>query len=237
MKVNVPISQSSAPIQMQVTAIQNDNTLATPVKPLRRAMFKRGWPLKQCKYLTPAISVQLPRDLGLVYAATTKSYTNYQIIAVPLTFILETAAADDRCLTDLMGNFLGTASVEAKWHTMKTFSTTNLSGQNPDKNTVQAARITKKTVVKQKQLLSFPPFYQEKAYQTLGGQENSKYSATAMFEILLPDTISCPSVNTELLKVSYELELDISMESDTEKGIGIMPCAAKLKVPVSIDTM
>ncbi|KPI36774.1 uncharacterized protein AB675_11853 [Cyphellophora attinorum] len=241
MKVNVHVSKSTAPIQMQVTAATPAELLTTPVKPQKRAMLRRGWPLKLKKYLTPKISVHVPNDLGMVYAATTKSYTDYQLIAVPLTFLLETPPADEPKLTDMMGRFLGTASVEAKWYTTKTFSTANIAAQNPDKNNSLTPRITTRSVVTQKQHLSFPPFYQERAFQTLAGEDHtSRYSATAIFEILLPDTIRCPTVDTELLKVAYDLELKISMEGNNtaaEKDLGIVPCAAKLRFPVRVETM
>ena len=235
MRVPLVISQSSAPVQMQVTATGKASSLTAPLKSLKRSLLRRGWPLKLRRYMTPRISVEVSKNLGLVYAATTKSYTNYQSIAIPVRFVLEVASADDLSMVDFLGNFLGCASVEAKWYTTKTFSTTSLSGYNKDKNYIHAPRITSRSVVKQKQLLHFPPFYQEQQGHTLAGEPNSKLSATAFFDILLPDTIRCPTVNTELLEVSYELELNIYVEGNKQPGVA--SCAAKLKLPITIESV
>lgn len=234
MKVPIQISKAAAPMQMEITAKSKEPTLSVPVKPLIIPMIKRGWPFRQRKRLTPKISVQLPKDLGHVYSATTKSETAYQLVEIPLTFHMEQPSPFDPCCTDFLGNFLPQASVEARWYTTKTFSTADLSGHNPDMNTIHAPRIVKKSVVKQKQLLNFPPFYQRKACQTLAGEDNSKFSATAMMTLLLPETVRCPTVNTGLLKVSYELELRISLEDNSKEGI--VPCAAKLRVPLFIES-
>lgn len=228
------ISKASAPLQLQVTARSKTGHIAVPIKPLKWPMMKRGWPLKSRKRMIPKMTVHLPKDLGLVYAAKARSDSQFQIVAVPLIFNVEQPAASDRSIHDMMGNLLPKVSVEAIWHTHKVFSATNLANGHSERNSVQSCKISKRSVVKQKQRLELPPFYQKQVGQTFAGDADNDFSATASLELLLPDTVKSPSIGTRLLRVSYELELRISVGEEGEDGI--VPCAAAFKVPLHIES-
>ena len=234
LKCVLDISKSAAPLQLQVTAESKTNHIEANVKPKKWSMVKRGWPLRMKKGATPKMTVQLPKDLGLVYGAKSKSDNHFQIVAVPLLFLVQQAAAGDRSIHDMMGNLLPKVSVEAIWHTHKVWSTTNLAKRHSERNTVQSSKISTRSVVKQKQTLKLPPFYQKQVGQTFAGDADKEFSATAVLELLLPETVKCPTINTGLLKVSYELELLISVEEDGEDGI--LPCAGSMRVPIVVES-
>lgn len=230
----VDISKASAPLQLQVTAKSKAEHVGAQIKPLKWHMMKRGWPFRSKKRMLPKMTVHLPKKLGLVYSAKARSDSRFQIVPVPLIFNVEQSAAGDRGIHDMMGNLLPKVSVAAIWHTHKVFSATNLANRHTERNSVQSCKISKRSVVKQKQTLDLPPFYQKHVGQTLAGDSEKEFSATANLELLLPDTVKSPSINTGLLRVSYELELLISMEEEGEDGM--VPCAASLKVPLHIES-
>lgn len=234
LKCPLDISKSAAPLQLHVTAKSNAEHIAAAVKPQRWSMMKRGWPLRPKKTMTPKMTVHLPKDLGLVYGAKSKSEDRFQVVGVPLLFNLQQSPAGDRSIHDMMGNLLPKISVEAIWHTYKVFAASNLDKRHTEKSTVQSCKISTQSVVKQKQVLRLPPFYQKQVGQTFDGDAEKEFSATAVLELLLPDTVKCPTITTGLLRVSYELELRISVEDDGDDGI--VPCAAALRVPLVIDS-
>jgi hypothetical protein len=234
LKCALDISKSAAPLQLQVTAKSKAEHIEASIKPKRWPMMKRGWPLRTKKASTPKMTVQLPKDLGLVYGAKSKSDNFFQVVAVPLLFNIEQAAAGDRSIHDMMGNLLPKVSVEAIWHTHKVWSTSNLNKRHTEKTAVQSCKISTRSVVKQKQVLKLPPFYQTQVGQRCAGDLDQEFSATANLELLLPETVKCPTINTGLLRVSYELELRVSVEEEGDDGM--VPCAGAMKVPLFVES-
>ncbi|ETN45665.1 uncharacterized protein HMPREF1541_09498 [Cyphellophora europaea CBS 101466] len=236
LKCPIDISKAAAPLQLQVSANSMSEHIAVDMKPLRWSMVMRGWPLRpvQGKGTRPKMSIHLPKDLGLVYGTRAHCDTRFQMVAVPLLFVVKRPASSSHTMHDIMGNLLPKLSVEAMWHTEKIFSTSNLANRHIQKGTVQSCKITQKSVVKQKQVLKLPPFYQQKPGETLVGEAEQEFSASATLEMLLPDTIKSPSITTGLLRVSYQLELLFTLE---DEGHGsILPCRASLKVPLIIES-
>lgn len=234
LKCALDMSRSAAPLQFQVTAESKCEHIAAKVKPLKWPMVKRGWPLRWKKDVLPKMTVHLPKDLGLVYRVKSGLDSHFQVVAVPLLFNVVQSAAGHRSIHDTMSNLLPEVSVEAIWHTEKVFSTSNLTTRHNQRSSVRSSKISIRSVVKQTQVLSLPPFYQKQAEQGGVGTSNAEFSATGVVNLLLPETVKCPTVNTALLKVSYALQLLVSVEGKGDGGV--TKCAASLKVPLFIES-
>jgi hypothetical protein len=234
LKCPIDISKATAPLQMQASASTQADNIEVTIKPQTWSMLRRGWLFRPRKPVIPVMTVQIPKKLGSIHEILNAANTNVQLLELPLLFTMKEAAGCTQTMHDLMGNLIPSLSIEARWHTTKIFGTSNLANLNLDRNTLQSCVITTKTVVKHKQMLRLPPFYQQQTGQTLEGDSDKEFSACAMLELLLPDTIKCPTISAGLLRVSYELELLIRLGDG--KRDNAMPCAADLKFPVIVET-
>lgn len=135
-------------------------------------------------------------------------------------------------LHNLIGNLLPTMTVETRWSTTKTFGISDLTKCNLDDSLRHPAKIRNGSATTQKQMLQLPPFYQGRVGQPPAGDSDHSFFATAMLELFFSDGIIYPSIRTNLLEVSYDLGLLISLGDDREAGV--IPCRASLKTPLSV---
>jgi hypothetical protein len=211
------------------------DNIEVAIKPLMWSMLKRGWLFRPRRPVMPAMTVQIPKILGSIHEILNAVGSNVQLIELPLLFTMRETAGCTQTMHDLMGNLIPSLSIEARWHTTKIFGTSNLANIDLDRNTLHSCVISSKTVVKHKQMLRLPPFYQQQTGRTLEGDSDKEFSASAMLELFLPDTIKCPTISAGLLRVSYELELLVRL-GDGKRGDTI-PCAADLKFPFIVETV
>ena len=231
-KCPLDISEPLAALRLDVSTRARASDLTVALRPQTWSMLRRGWPLKCKSQMAPNLTVHLSQDLGTIHRITASPGDKFQILAVPLTVTVADLPMCGPDLHDLIGNLLPTITVETRWSTTKVFGISDLTKRNLDNNSRHPAKIRNGSTTTQKQVLQLPPFYQGPVGQPPAGDSDHCFSATAMLELFFSDGIIYPSMRTNLIEVSYDLELLISLGDDREAGI--MPCRASLKAPLSV---
>lgn len=98
-----------------------------------------------------------------------------------------------------------TCEVEAKWYTKRTFSASSSASDE--------VKVTTQLVSTQSSEVHFPP--------TLSplpdSHKSNAASAVGMLQLILPNSASMPSISTDLLDISYQVELKYTFHLGTKK--------------------
>jgi hypothetical protein len=234
----IVITSSSTALQLKVSASSATKHIECMAIPRSWSLIRRGWPLRARKSSMPALTFRTAPNLDLISMQGEKKSSRARCVTIPLAMCLTLPpnTAIDRCEDEILQGGLSGVKVTAKWYTRKVFATRSLSlpfadGQSRD-------HISRNTVVEQKAVLSFPPLYLDRDPGSRAPTDSAVrpfvYSATESLQLLLPETIRSPSVHTDLLRISYELELFISFKSLGQNSLKLGPCTACMKVPLAI---
>lgn len=178
----------------------------------------------------PQVSIQMPRQLGTMSSASAKFATGSRHLSVPVTVTLDMpAGASPQSLASLESSTLQ-CSVRTHWYTSRTFGTSSLS-QFEGKPLNPGTVIRNTTVSGQKLQLSFPPLYQSASDASTSNSK--KFSTSMMLDLVLPESISSPTVSTELLDIGYCLDMSMKLAFDNNDTI-MRPCTADFHLPVTL---
>ncbi|KIX98045.1 uncharacterized protein Z520_06124 [Fonsecaea multimorphosa CBS 102226] len=162
----------------------------------------------------PKVSVHMPKLIGCAVNDFSTASTGCRRLTVPVSVNVAFPSQIRRQAQELLEKDSLRCSVTARWLTKRTFTT----GSSAVESTVHSDRAST-----QKFAMTLPPLYKPNI-------ETSKYTTSMELELLLPESISTPSVSTDLLKVSYTLDLSMRFEAsgnDSLKG----PYTANFSLP------
>ncbi|KAK5065073.1 hypothetical protein LTR84_000908 [Exophiala bonariae] len=223
-KLSCPVDVSSLHVPLTVEAI-DETSVEQVIKPKSRRLSRVFSSVPE-----PQVSVKMPRQLGTMSSASAKFATGSRHLSVPVTVTLDLpAGTSHQTLTSLETNTLQ-CSIRTHWYTSRTFGTSSLShfeGKQLNPGTV----IRNTTLSGQKLELNFPPLYNS---TTDGNSSTSKkFSTSTMIDLILPESISSPTVSTELLDIGYCLDMSMKFAFDTNDSI-MRPCTADFHLPVTL---
>ena len=203
--------------------------------PTSWSILRKIWSSER-KPSKPTLQLSLPSDLGSVRDSQQTAGVKGQSVTIPITVSLRLPPQSAIVfLEDGVLHHGLSADVTAKWHTRKAFATAGLLQSSGNKPT--PARISKNTIVVQQGNLLFPPLvcHRDQGHQSLENGAIARpivYSTTDFFQLLLPETVTSPSVSTDLLRISYELELVVSFKASKPNIGDFGRCTARIKVPL-----
>ncbi len=158
--------------------------------------------------------------LGCIVSDFSTVSTGCRRLRVPVTVHVTLPSNARRQTQSLLEQDQLRCSVNARWFTRRTFTTgySAVESTNPQRSYVST----------QNYAVTLPPLYKSST-------ESSKYSTMVEMDLLLPESISTPSVSTDLLNVSYTLDLTMKFESSAN-GSFKSPYSANLSLPVALRT-
>ena len=221
----------TGPITFVLSAIPGHCDFAA--KPQAKSLVRNGWPLKSKSRLTPRLAIHV----GEQWIAL--SSTMHQTVAIPLTLSMRLSLlfGDGLSVENMLQYGIQGCTVDAKWYKKQTFGNSGLPASTNLSDPTLGVNITRLTVANQKTTLDFPPLYQEETWDSQSKDSTiprlTRFSASTMLELLLPDTISAPSICTNLLTVNYELELLMSFQQRCSQA-SILPWTANMKIPLIV---
>lgn len=201
------------------------------VKPQTTALLRKGWPLKSKSKVTPRFSL----IVGHQWSSCCTSKQQSVFIPLTMSMLLSLLFGNSYSVQNLLERGIEGCIVRAKWYKRQTFATSGLMKSDDD---LGGLKITKETVAEQETTLNFPPLYQEDVRDTNYRNETvprlTKFSASSMLELILPSSVSTPSISTDLLKISYQLELSFSFKQRCAQS-AILPWSTHLTIPVTVE--
>ena len=210
----VDFSKLLKPSQMTVLASGRTSCTRQPVD-----VQRRGWRFKRGSKPAPAMTFEVLHELGVVASAPKGSGAGHQRLSIPLTLSASRSDSNSFICTEGITN----VSLQTTWHTRKTFGTSRLVADDYRTSTA----IRKGTVVRQYGVVSFPPFFKDAT------TDHASCSSTTQFDLILPDSVSDSSVETDLVSVSYELEIEAAFDLMQQHG-RVVPCRSKLRIPLQV---
>ncbi|OAP57009.1 hypothetical protein AYL99_09121 [Fonsecaea erecta] len=212
-RISCPVDVSSGltPLEVEVTSDGYSDHVAQIAKPQLR------WNRLLGSQSQPEVSVHLPKLVGCAVNDSSTASTGCRRLTVPVSVNIAFPSHNRRPAQSLMEKDSLNCSVTARWLTKRTFTT----GPAAVESTVHSDRAST-----QKFATTLPPLYKSST-------ETSKYTTSMELELLLPESISTPTISTDLLKVSYTLDLSMSFEvigNDLLKG----PYTANFSLPVAL---
>lgn len=144
----------------------------------------------------PGLSVEVPKMLGSIVSDSSTVSTGCRRLTVPITVNVSLPSNARRQAQSLERDQLR-CSVNAKWFSRRTFTT----GFAAVESTVHSDRVST-----QNYALTLPPLYKSDS-------QSSRYTTMVELDLLLPESISTPSISTDLFNIDYTLELSMKFES------------------------
>lgn len=199
--------------------------------PSSSTLLWRGWPWKSKSQLAPRIGIELGEQWMTV------SRTKHQVVSIPLTLTLHLTALFEGAypIDHMLRSGIQDCNVEAKWHKQQTFATSGLLGLPNDVS--RSLQITQNTESTQSTTIHLPPLYQENDISTKTSghiQRISKFSASTILELILPDTVSSPSTDMDILRIAYQLELSMSFQQRCTASKSLA-WTANMRMPVLVE--
>nr|XP_016247271.1 uncharacterized protein PV07_06835 [Cladophialophora immunda]KIW27055.1 hypothetical protein PV07_06835 [Cladophialophora immunda]OQU99711.1 hypothetical protein CLAIMM_05306 [Cladophialophora immunda] len=212
-RISCPVDVSSGltPLDVEVTSEGSSDHVEQVAKPQLRLNRLLG------SQSQPEVSVHLPKLVGCAVNDLSTASTGCRRLTVPVSVNVALPSHIRRQAQSQLENDMITCSGTARWFAKRTFTT----GSSAVESTVHSDRAST-----QKFAMTLPPLYKLST-------ETSKYTTSMELELLLPESISTPSISTDLLKVSYTLDLSMRFEAsgnDSLKG----PYTANFSLPVAL---
>jgi len=218
-----PVDVSSLHVPLDVEVSNGKKHVEQVVKPRSRGLSKVFSSQAQ-----PQLSIRMPSQLGTISSGSAKFATGSRHLSIPVTVSLELPlGTSQQSLSSVEASTLQ-CTAKAHWYTSRTFATTNLS-HFAEKPFNPETVVRNNTVSSQKLQLNLPPLYNSASGDN---SSTSKYSTSMMLDLTLPESISSPSVSTELLDISYRL--DLTMKFAFENDSIMRPCTADFHLPVTL---
>lgn len=213
-KISCPVDISSGltPLDVEVTSANHSDKVVETAKSQARSLNRLFGSSSQ-----PDVSVELPRMLGSVISDQSTASTGCRRLTVPISVNISMPSNARRQLQSLSEKDQIKCSVKAQWFSRRSFTT----GSAAVESTIQTDRVST-----QQYTIALPPLYRSSS-------EGSKYTTMMEMDLLLPESISTPSIATNLLKVSYTLDLTMKFESSESDGLK-GPYTATFSLPVEL---
>lgn len=222
-KMACPVDVSSLHVPLDVEVSNERNHVEQVVKPRSRGLTKVFSSAAQ-----PQLSIRMPSQLGTISSGSAKFATGSRNLSIPVTVSLELPLGTSQQSLSSVETSTLQCTAKAHWYTNRTFATTELS-QFAGKPINPESAIRNSTLSSQKLQLNLPPFYNSAS----GDNPNtSKYSTSMMLDLTLPESVSSPSVSTELMDISYRLDLSMKFAFDNDSVM--RPCSADFHLPVTL---
>jgi hypothetical protein len=156
--------------------------------------------------------VSLPSDEEMHLMSSKNPNTDKTHTSVELPLHVAFSGLSD-AVTDAISRSGGVkCDVETKWYSKRSFKTS--SQPSTGHTDSDQAVITSQLVSSQASAITFPPL----ARPVDGSNHEESLSTIGMLHLNLPRSASLPTVQTNLLKVEYELELKYTLHLDTYKS-------------------
>lgn len=176
------------------------------------------------------LSVNMPRQLGYLVSDSSSLATGCRRLSIPaaVNVVVPSPSHDSqRPRGEAPHTQCLKCSIKAKWLTRKTFSTGSSAVESViHNNTVSAHELG----------VALPPLYSDSpeldpSRSSFSSSVPRKYSTSMDVDLLLPESVTTPSTSTELLDISYTLDLTMKFESDDMlKG----PYTTHFSLPVTL---
>ncbi|EXJ86550.1 hypothetical protein A1O3_03503 [Capronia epimyces CBS 606.96] len=226
----VDVSSLAMPMEVEVSSPSNDldhvEQLAKPqqMRPIHKFFTSQT---------RARLSVHIPKRLGYLRSDSSSLATGCRRLSIPVTVDVDlpppsnSSQQQEGRESTLMQTQGLKCSVRAKWFTRKTFTTGPPAPESVINNT---------TVSTQDLVMTLPPLYSNSPVSIPNlisptSASHSNYSTSMDLDLLLPQSVACPSVSTELLDIVYTLDLSLKFESD---GLSKGPYVANFSLPVTV---
>ncbi|OAG35366.1 hypothetical protein AYO21_10437 [Fonsecaea monophora] len=214
-RISCPVDVSSGLTPLDVEVISEGHSdhveqIAKPQLRLNRLLRSQS---------QPEVAVHMPKLVGCAVNDFSTASTGCRRLTVPVSVNVSLPSQARRQAQALLEKDSLSCSVTARWFTKRTFTT----GSSAMESTIHSGRAST-----QKFAMTLPPLYKSST-------ETSKYTTSIELELLLPESISTPSISTDLLKISHTLDLSMRFEvigNDSLKG----PQTANFNLPVALRT-
>ncbi|KIX10457.1 uncharacterized protein Z518_01540 [Rhinocladiella mackenziei CBS 650.93] len=187
----VDVSALLMPLDVEVSIPNQSNEIEQVVKPPLRSLGRLIWSHPQ-----PELSVTIPKKLGYLLSDSSRLSRGSRHLSIPVSVHIKRPSQSRRPVQALPPGDSLKCSVKAMWYTRRTFTTGSSAAESVVNNT---------TVSAQKLSLTLPPLYRLDS-------ESSPCTTSMELNLILPGSISSPSVHTDLLAVSYILDLSMRFE-------------------------
>ncbi|EXJ80334.1 hypothetical protein A1O1_08478 [Capronia coronata CBS 617.96] len=186
----------------------------------------------------PELSVHMPKRLGYLISDSSSMATGCRRLSIPVAVDVvlpspsrstqQLQARESTQTQAQTGIKCLKCSVKAKWFTRKVFTT----GPSAVETAVHST-----TVSIQDLSVTLPPLYTNtpgsdlSSHNSIPSSISTNYTTSMDIDLLLPESVTSPSVSSELLDISYTLDLSMKFESEEMlKG----PFMANFRLPVTL---
>ncbi|KAK5308641.1 hypothetical protein LTR99_001617 [Exophiala xenobiotica] len=208
----VDVSSLHTLLQVEVSSNQQSESVERIAKPQTRSLRYFG------SHSQPEVLVSVPRKLGFMVSDSSRLATGCRKLSIPVSVNIRAPTNARRQAQSLMSDSLK-CSVKTQWYTRRAFSTGSLAIESVVKSD---------TVSTQKLALTLPPPYSS----TLS---DSSYTTHMELNLLVPESATNPSISTDLLSISYTLDLAMKFEMGNDDNVK-STYNAGFSLPVTIRT-
>lgn len=214
-RISCPVDVSSlqTPLEAEVSAPDHRSSAIERVaKPQTRTLRLITSPSQ------PEVNVQMPKKLGYVLSDSSRLATGCRSLSIPVTVNVKIPPRARRQTASQIESLK--CAVKAQWYTRRTFTT----GPSAVESTVDSA-----TVSTQRLSPVLPPLYNSTT------EKDTTYTTQMELHLLLPETATGSSISTDLLNVSYTLDLAMKFELVGSDGVK-SAYNADFSLPLSLRT-
>ena len=176
------------------------------------------------------LSVKIPTNLGTISSGSAKSSMRSRHLPIPITIALELPSATHQQSQTLLETDSIICTGQTHFYTSRTFATTSVSQNKANAYSNSDSIARNNTVSVQKLQLALPPLYKCATQDERTG--SSKYTTTMVLDLFLPESVSNPSISTNLLSFSYKF--DLSLKFKFANNFPMRPCSAEFNLPLTL---
>jgi hypothetical protein len=208
----VDISSSLTPLDVEVTSSGPSDKVEEIAKPQLRSLNRLLGTQSQ-----PGLTVEVPKMLGCLVSDPSTVSTGCRRLTVPISVNISLPSHVRRQAQSLLENEQLKLSVKAQWFARRTFTT----GYAAVESTIHSDRVST-----QNYAVTLPPLYKSST-------QSSKYTTTVELDLLLPESISTPTISTDILNVNYTLDLSMKFEASGNDSLK-SAYSASFSLPVAL---
>ena len=205
----VDVSSLHTPLQVEVSSNERSESVEQIAKPQTRSLRYFG------SHSQPQLSVSMPQKLGFIVSDSSRLATGCRRLSIPVSVNVRLPANARRQAQLLLSDSLK-CSIKTQWYTRRVFSTGS--------STVES--VVKSDTVSTQKLVALPPPYSS----TLA---DSSYTTQMELNLLLPESATNPSISTDLLSISYALDLAMKFELSNDDNVRTV-YNAEFSLPVTL---
>ncbi|KIW71157.1 hypothetical protein PV04_03355 [Phialophora macrospora] len=208
----VDISSSLTPLDVEVASSGASDKIEETAKPQLRSLNRLLGSQSH-----PELTVEVPKMLGCVVSDSSTVSTGCRRLTVPISVNISLPSNVRRQAQSLLESEQLKLSVKAQWFAKRTFTT----GYSAVESTIHSDRVST-----QNYAVTLPPLYKSST-------QSSKYTTTVELDLLLPESISTPTISTDILNINYTLALNMKFEASGNDSLK-SPFIASFSLPVAL---